>query len=130
MKKLTKEWIEKAEKDFLVAEREIRSDSPVYDAICFHSQQCVEKYLKAVLQEKEVFIEKTHDLGVLGEQVKKFLSTVGDVMEKLERLSEYAVEIRYPGIDATKEEAEESFSTCCEVRKMIREYLGLEVEDE
>ncbi len=58
MKKFTKEWIKKADNDFLVAKRESGFDSPVYDAICFHCQQAVEKYLKAALQEKEIYFEK------------------------------------------------------------------------
>jgi HEPN domain-containing protein len=28
--------------------------APNYDAACFHAQQCAEKYLKALLQEKEI----------------------------------------------------------------------------
>ena len=40
MKELTKEWIEKAEGDFRVASREYKTHPPVYDAVCFHAQQC------------------------------------------------------------------------------------------
>ncbi len=54
MKLLTREWIDKAEGDFATASREIRvRKSPNYDAVCFHAQQCAEKYLKALLQESE-----------------------------------------------------------------------------
>jgi HEPN domain-containing protein len=50
MKPLTREWIDKAEGDFATARREIRiRKAPNYDAVCFHAQQCVEKYLKARL---------------------------------------------------------------------------------
>jgi HEPN domain-containing protein len=53
------EWISKAEGDFLTAGRELRArKSPNYDAVCFHAQQCAEKYLKAVLQENEKRILK------------------------------------------------------------------------
>ena len=53
MHALTSEWIAKAEADWRVANREIRvQHGASYDAVCFHSQQCVEKYLKAFLQEK------------------------------------------------------------------------------
>src|SRR5262245_6490438 len=52
MKPLTHEWIGKAEGDFATARREVRArKAPNYDAACFHAQQCVEKYLKALLQE-------------------------------------------------------------------------------
>lgn len=47
MRDITKEWIDKAEQDFLVAEREHKEKPPAYDAVCFHCQQCMEKYFKA-----------------------------------------------------------------------------------
>jgi HEPN domain-containing protein len=47
-----KEWIGKAEGDYFSALREYRARRNVnYDSACFHAQQCVEKYLKAVLVE-------------------------------------------------------------------------------
>ena len=50
MNQLTVEWVDKAEGDFLTALREFRvRKSPNYDAVCFHAQQCVKKYLKARL---------------------------------------------------------------------------------
>ena len=52
MQLLTHEWVEKAEGDFATLQREMRARRlPNYDAACFHAQQCVEKYLKARLQE-------------------------------------------------------------------------------
>ncbi len=63
MKPLTSEWVAKAEGDFIVAERLLRArKQPVYDAICFHAQQCAEKYLKAFLQENDRDVPKTHKL--------------------------------------------------------------------
>jgi len=63
MKPLTREWIKKADGDFAIAGRELRvRKSPVYDAVCFHAQQCAEKYLKALLQENERHIPKIHNL--------------------------------------------------------------------
>jgi HEPN domain-containing protein len=73
MKPLTKEWIKKAEKDFRVAKREINAEPPSLNAVCFHAQQCVEKYLKAVLQENEVVFQKIHDLEVLLHQSLSFI---------------------------------------------------------
>jgi len=48
MKPITAEWVAKAEGDFATLERESRvRKHPNYDGICFHAQQCAEKYLKA-----------------------------------------------------------------------------------
>jgi len=42
------EWINKAEGDWATANRENQvRKNPNYDAVCFHAQQCAEKYLKA-----------------------------------------------------------------------------------
>ena len=44
MKPLTREWVDKAEGDFVTVTREYRArKSPNYDAACFHAQQCAEK---------------------------------------------------------------------------------------
>lgn len=48
MKAATREWVEKAEADYaaaLVLRRSRKKHSR--DIVCFHLQQCVEKYLRA-----------------------------------------------------------------------------------
>lgn len=66
MNPLTHEWVDKAEGDFLTAEREYRArKSPNFDAVCFHAQQAAEKYLKAVLQEGGNPIPRLHSLAEL-----------------------------------------------------------------
>ena len=47
-------------------EREARArKNPVYDSVCFHAQQCAEKYLKARLYEADIKFKPVHDLLVL-----------------------------------------------------------------
>lgn len=123
MKGLTKEWIKKAEKDFLVAKREFSMEPPEYDAVCFHSQQCVEKYMKAVLQENDVYFEKIHDLDVLLEKCKTSIPELLNLKKELVELSLFAVEIRYPGTEATVEEAKENLSVAEKVREIIKVYF-------
>ena len=63
MTPLTREWVDKAEGDFHTATREARvRKAPNHDAVCFHAQQCAEKYLKALLQEANIPFGKTHNL--------------------------------------------------------------------
>ncbi len=123
MKKLTKEWVDKAEDDFIVAKREYRAKNPVYDAACFHAQQCVEKYMKAVLQEAGIDFEKIHDLDVLLEKCKNFASGLEGHKKELIELSSFAVEIRYPGVRAKKREADDCISVMRMARKIMRENL-------
>jgi len=44
-----KEWLLLAEGDLKIAKDELNTPDPFTNAICFHCQQCVEKYLKAYL---------------------------------------------------------------------------------
>ena len=47
MNDTVKEWIQKAEKDYATATRELAAlEQPNYDAVCFHAQQCIEKLMK------------------------------------------------------------------------------------
>ena len=62
MKKTTKEWIKKAEQDYVLARQGSRSKVPVHDGVCFHCQQCAEKYLKALVKEQGLVVPRTHDL--------------------------------------------------------------------
>jgi len=66
MKPSTREWIKKAEGDFLAAQALARRRKiPLHDQVCFHCQQSAEKDLKARLEEAHIFSPKTHDLKKL-----------------------------------------------------------------
>jgi len=55
-------WIRKAENDLKIAKDERLTENSTTDMICFHAQQCVEKYLKAYLIAKGISFRKTHDI--------------------------------------------------------------------
>jgi len=129
MKTLTREWVKKAEGDFNTLLREVRArKAPNYDAACFHAQQCVEKYLKARLQESDVPFGKTHNLmTLLGACV-----TLEPLLGVLERpvliLNAYSVELRYPGESADKEMARQALAATRTLRDAARKSLGLASE--
>jgi HEPN domain-containing protein len=103
MNPLTLEWIEKAEKDLATASREIRvREVPNYDAVCFHAQQCAEKYLKAILQERSTPFSKTHNLTALLGLLTPIEPSWELMRPNLERLNVFAVHVRYPGESADK----------------------------
>lgn len=124
MKKITHEWIKKAENDYLVIKNEINSKNPVYDAICFHAQQCIEKYLKALINEQGITIPKIHDLSVLFNICKPFASALEEYKEEISDLSTFAIAFRYPGENASKNEADYSINTMRKIRKLIRKILN------
>ncbi len=126
MKQITNEWIAKAEGDFATAQRELgATDSPNYDAVCFHAQQCVEKYLKAFLQESDISFPKTHELADLLSLAVLIESTWTWMTPDLNTLSAFAVEYRYPGDSAALDEAQEAFQKCQNIRDVIRRALQL-----
>lgn len=128
MKPITEEWVEKAEGDWMVAGREMRvRKSPNYDAVGFHCQQCVEKYLKGQLQEESITAPKTHDLGKLLDLLLPTHPLWAGMRLSADGLSSYAVDFRYPGDSADKEEARSAVKLCRSVRETVRLSLGLPV---
>jgi len=126
MKPAANEWVLKAEGDFATAGRELQArKSPNYDAVCFHCQQCAEKYLKAVLQDNDKHIPKIHnliELMLLCEEVDGSFEMLRADLVTMER---YAVRGRYPGEVAEKEDAQSAYAAVETVRKFIKQKLGL-----
>ena len=122
----TQEWVDKAEGDFATAERELKVTSDAnYDAVCFHAQQCAEKYLKARLQEAGISFGKTHDLTLLLDNVLAVEPAWNSWRTDLQTLAAYAVNYRYPGDSADESEAKDSMKICRDFRLLVRTSLGL-----
>src|SRR5262245_21240227 len=125
MKPATREWVAKAEDDWQAAGELHASPSRLRDQVCFHYQQCAEKYLKALLEELDQPIPKTHDLEHL---VNQFLPT--HPARKLPKagltfLSDFAVDARYPGSRATKRTAVAALRWVGRIRDACRTLLGI-----
>jgi len=126
MNPATAEWVTKAEADFATAGRELRArKAPNYDAVCFHTQQCAEKYLKAVLQENERHIPKIHNLIELMLLCEKMDSSFEMLRADLVVMERYSVGIRYPGEFAEKSDAQSAYAAAKTVQAYIRQKLGL-----
>jgi len=124
MNNLVSEWVKKAEGDFQTAEREIRvRKAPNYDAVCFHAQQCAEKYLKAFLTDRHVPFLPIHDLEVLLEAIRPVGPDFELIRDLLLLLNDYAVDIRYPGDEATRDEARAAVRAMRTVRAFVRQRL-------
>jgi HEPN domain-containing protein len=126
MKPTAAEWIEKAEGDFATMQREFRArKNPNYDAICFHAQQCAEKYLKPRLAQAGIEFGKIHDLVAILEQALAVQSDWEIFREDLAYLSDFAVSFRYPGESADMDSAADAVRRCRFFRKIARSALGL-----
>lgn len=126
MKPLTAEWVAKAEGDWATTCREQRARrTPNHDAACFHAQQCAEKYLKALLVEDGIAFPKIHDLEALLRLNQTRHPQLLSVRKPLLALTNFAVDVRYPGSLATRLEARTARSDCRKVRTLGRQLLGL-----
>ena len=66
-----KQWILKADHDFVSAERLLDGDPPLRDTAVYHCQQAAEKILKAYLTLRDAPFQKVHTLSVLIDQCEK-----------------------------------------------------------
>jgi HEPN domain-containing protein len=125
---LVREWIKKAENDLLTAERELSFEDPVTDAVCFHCQQAVEKYLKAFLVHHQIYFTKTHSIMNLLELCDAVDSSFKDELEYADDLTDYAIEFRYPGVlpEVEVKEAEKALETARKVKEFVLEKLNFD----
>jgi len=121
------EWVRKAEEDYEAALTLLRRRArPLPSVACFHCQQCAEKYLKALLVRHGLEVPRTHDLRELRRLLLTAEPAVDLITDPLLLLNPYAVEFRYPGEEATIEEAREAVAAMKAVRRFVRSRLGLE----
>ncbi len=99
--------------------------SSVYGVVAFHCQQAAEKYLKGLLEELGQPIPKIHDLKRLFSLLLPHYSTMRPLRRGLYFLSNYAVEIRYPGEAPTKRQTAAAVRWAARVRTVCRGLLGL-----
>jgi HEPN domain-containing protein len=97
----------------------------VYDAVCFHAQQCAEKYLKAWLEEHNLAFPRIHDLIALLNLSGELIPELDPLKPRLAHLSVFGIASRYPGVRADRPSAEEAMTTAEEVRTVGRIKLGL-----
>ena len=125
MNHLTLEWIKKAEGDYDAIKLHRQVESPNFDIICFHAQQCIEKYLKAWLQEADIRFSKTHDLESLLDLIVPTISAWNAWSVDFSTISDHAVDFRYPGKSATAQDAQCAVQICDKVRQAVRSELKL-----
>jgi HEPN domain-containing protein len=125
MQKLTAEWVNKAEEDYQVAVRLVRSRERFHDQVCFHCQQSAEKYLKALLQELGVPVPRTHSLVALRTLLLPHHDFVRPLRRGLEFLTRFAIGPRYPDYEASKRQAASALRWAGKVRQACRDLLGL-----
>lgn len=121
------EWLRYAEDDLILAERDTKSDAPIYHTICFLCQGSAEKYLKAFLISSGWKLTKTHDILALLATCKKYDAQLASMHAEGRPLNEYITTGRYP-IDIRlarigKAEAEEALAAARRIRDRVLELM-------
>jgi len=97
---LVKEWMKKAKEDLITAETLLEAPekklSFLTSTMGFHSQQCVEKSLKAFLIYKQIEFRRSHDIKYLLNLCKEETDKFEVIRNNSSLLNDYAVEARYP----------------------------------
>ena len=127
--KVVSQWIRKAENDLRVATLALKTEKNCpTDAVSFHAQQCVEKYLKALLAFKGIDFPKTHNISELIALLPSNIS-IELTPENQEKLTDYATVTRYPGDydDISGKEARYAVKIARRVRNEIRKLFPKEV---
>lgn len=108
-------WLELGRQDFRMAE--LAFNEGIYNQVCFHCQQCVEKSLKGILANQGKTPPRTHSIvDIIGLLPTEYLDDLRDAMSEMDI---YYIPTRYPdalpgslmeGLPG-KEEATEAMAT-------------------
>lgn len=90
------DWIEKGDHDLGTAKLIYLHIPQYFDVIAFHTQQAVEKYLKAILISKNITFPKTHNLIYLFDLLSDFIKIEEQKYNQAIILNNFGVEVRYP----------------------------------
>jgi HEPN domain-containing protein len=122
---VVREWIIKADHDLTMAAHILKlgKDAPP-EGLGFHSQQCVEKYLKAILVYRSIPFAKTHVIGDLMNLVPRRYRPTLDKRMQVD-LTRYASVTRYPvpGPDISLTAAQKAVTAARRVRREVRQKL-------
>jgi len=100
-------WLVRARSDLALARAALRLPDVLLEDACFHTQQCAEKALKALLVQRAIPFPRTHVVETLLDLLEASGVTVPADVDEALVLTQYAVQTRYPGDweSVTSEEA-------------------------
>lgn len=128
-KEQIKRWLDFAAEDLKAAEISLAENLP--NIVCFHSQQAVEKSLKALYLSCFATTPKTHDLEVIFTKLREKVAGLSGFEEKIRYLNKFYVPTRYPdalpgslpeGLPDVKD-AQEALSLAKEILEFVEEKI-------
>ena len=126
---LFKEWLEKAERDFHFACRNLEDpENPYLDLVCFHFHQSAEKYLKSFIVAHDLEFKRIHDLVELLRICEEKGPSFSTLSSACEFLTDFYIETRYPvpwPSGVSREEAEKARKYAESIRDFVRNLLNI-----
>jgi HEPN domain-containing protein len=125
-----REWLIRAERDLLMAERSLQGLPILGEAAAFHAQQAAEKALKGFLAAHDRRFSRTHDLLELFTLCESIDSQFSQFLNSGRILTPYAVRFRYPGgpLEPEVAEAQQALDLAREIVDFVRRQLSLRGE--
>jgi len=125
---IAKEWLKAAKYDLMTIE-EIIDNPHLTHIVAFHAQQCIEKSMKAITEEKKIDIPKIHTLIHLYDKVSSVLDNLDE--DLLMVLDGLYIESRYPGDmgllpdgQPNLDEAKRFYSFARKIFETVTDYLS------
>ena len=121
-------WLQRAESNLEIA-RWARREKVLLEDLCFEAQQAAEKTLKALLIYLSGDYPRVHAFTLLLERLEQHV-TVPEPIREVVELSDYAVQIRYPGAyyPVSEEEYERALELAGRVLHWVRAQTGQGIE--
>lgn len=127
MKELTFKWIAKADSDYRIAQQAMRDQPALTDTICFHAQQCSEKYAKAFLVEQGKPVEYSDSsLTSLYSECIVTEPELETYKTDFDQLDRFSIDILYPGRSSSEKDVRLAAESMTRIRAFIRAKLGLD----
>ena len=127
-KQLVDEWFYIADKDLESAIFLKKMHPAPLEIICFHCQQCAEKYLKGYLTHNEIKTKKTHDLGEINQGCVNCNINFEKIQEQCNRLIVYGADIRYPmQLDITMPDMELAIEDATKIKEFVLKKINAKV---
>jgi HEPN domain-containing protein len=122
-KKQAEEWFERGRHDMETAQL-LYEERGYTDAIAYHIQQSVEKYLKGYLVLHGKKPPKIHELDALLNRIGAFDDSFNDFLALCEKASRYYIEDRYPPGPVVEYEYNEIKADLDKAWELIRNILA------
>jgi HEPN domain-containing protein len=121
-------WIKRAESNLARAAVGKSDEKVLFEDLCFDCQQTVEKSLKALLVYNEQELIITHSIALLLTSIEENIKLIiPDFVYESVILTDYAVQMRYPGF--YEPVTEEEFKTALQIATQVLNWVINEINN-